>query len=328
METMLVDIVEATSIDAHRQTQYPGVTEAKEDAELAFKVIGVIEKIYVREGDHVKKGQILARIDSRDYATQLSATESEYRQIKAECERVIAMHEDDAVSDNNYDKARSGLERISAKLKNHRDLLNDCQLCAPYDGYVDRVFRTAGESVGPGLAVIGLFTSGNAEVVINVPESEYQRKDASASYTATFAGLPGRTFPLTLASVAQRANGNNRFQMRLRLPDNTREVTPGMSAMVNIMHSSDSIDNRILIPAGALSNNGGQSYVYVYNKKTGIVRRTAVVADGIRGDGQVVIIDGLRMGQLVVSSGVGKLTDGQQVKPLKESSEENYGKIL
>ena len=295
METMLVDIVEATSIDAHRQTQYPGVTEAKEDAELAFKVLGIIEKIYVREGDHVKKGQILARIDSRDYATQLSAT---------------------------------GLERISAKLKNHRDQLNDCQLYAPYDGYVDRVFRTAGESVGPGLAVIGLFTSGNAEVVINVPESEYQRKDASASYTATFAGLPGRTFPLTLASVAQRANGNNRFQMRLRLPDNTREVTPGMSAMVNIMHSSDSIDNRILIPAGALFNNGGQSYVYVYNKKTGIVRRTAVVADGIRGDGQVVIIDGLRMGQLVVSSGVGKLTDGQQVKPLKESSEENYGKIL
>ena len=112
------------------------------------------------------------------------------------------------------------------------------------------------------------------------------------------------------------------------MPDNTREVTPGMSAMVNIMHSSDSIDNRILIPAGALFNNGGQSYVYVYNKKTGIVRRTAVVADGIRGDGQVVIIDGLRMGQLVVSSGVGKLTDGQQVKPLKESSEENYGKIL
>ena len=325
METMLVDIVEATSIDAHRQTQYPGVTEAKEDAELAFKVLGIIEKIYVREGEHVKKGQILARIDSRDYATQLSATESEYRQIKAECERVIAMHEDDAVSDNNYDKARSGLERISAKLKNHRDQLNDCQLYAPY---VDRVFRTAGESVGPGLAVIGLFTSGNAEVVINVPESEYQRKDASASYTATFAGLPGRTFPLTLASVAQRANGNNRFQMRLRLPDNTREVTPGMSAMVNIMHSSDSIDNRILIPAGALFNNGGQSYVYVYNKKTGIVRRTAVVADGIRGDGQVVITDGLRMGQLVVSSGVGKLTDGQQVKPLKESSEENYGKIL
>ena len=65
METMLVDIVEATSIDAHRQTQYPGVTEAKEDAELAFKVLGIIEKIYVREGDHVKKGQILARIDNR-----------------------------------------------------------------------------------------------------------------------------------------------------------------------------------------------------------------------------------------------------------------------
>lgn len=327
-ETILVDIMETTGADANRQTQYPGMTEASENTELSFKVMGTIEKIYVREGDHVSKGQVVARIDSRDYATQLSATESEYRQVKAECDRVIAMHEDDAVSDNNYDKARSGLERISAKLKNHRDQLNDCQLRAPYDGYVDKVFRTAGESAAPGLSVIGLFTAGNIEVVINVPESEYLRKDATASYTATFAALPGRSFPLTLASVAQRANGNNMFQMRLRLPANTSEVTPGMSAMVDIVHSTDSTSCRILVPAGALFNDGGQAYVYVYEKGTGTVSRTAVTVDGFRSDGQVIITDGLRVGQPVVSSGVGKLTDGQQVKPLVEASEENYGKIL
>ncbi len=95
---LLVDIVEVTGSSSSRQTQYPGVTEAGQNATLSFKVMGTLEKVAVREGTPVRRGQVLASIDSRDYATQLMATQSEYRQIKAECERVIAMHEEQAVT--------------------------------------------------------------------------------------------------------------------------------------------------------------------------------------------------------------------------------------
>lgn len=327
-EALLVDVVEAEYAVAGRHAEYPGLTEAKENANLSFKLIGTIKKIFVSEGDYVTRGQVLASIDSRDYATQLEATESEYRQIKAECERVMAMHDEHAVSDNDYDKARSGLERISAKLKNHRNQLEDCQLRAPYAGYVNQIFRSAGETVAPGLPVVGLFTSGGSEVVINVPDTEYRQRGSAVSYEATFASLPGRTFPLKLKGVARKSNGNRLYQMRFVLKHDTRDVVPGMSAMVRIRHNSGNSDNRILVPVGSLFSKDGRSFVFVYDKDSSFVRKSFVEVESLRTDGKAVIIGGLDAGQLIVASGVGKLTDRRRVKPLSLPSEDNYGKLL
>ena len=325
---MLVDIVEVQGHANARHTEYPGQTEAKDNTDLSFKVAGNIRKVYVKEGDHVTQGQVLVRLDSRDYETQLAATESEYRQVKAECERVMAMHAENAVSDNNYDKARSGLERITAKLKNHRDQLDDCVIRAPYAGYVSRVYRSDNEAAGPGIPVVGLFTSTGIEVVINVPETEHARRGQKATYQATFSALPGRVFPLHLRSVSQKANANQLFQMRLSLASDVHEVTPGMSAMVSIDHEATPGDSKTQVPVGALCNEGGQAYVFVYDSAKNTVHKTPVEVEALLTDGQAVIAQGIAAGQQVVASGVTRLCDGQQVKPLAKASKENVGKLL
>lgn len=327
-DTMLVDIVDVEGHANARHTEYPGQTEAKDNTDLSFKVMGTIQKVFVKEGDHVTQGQVLVRLDSRDYETQLAATESEYRQVKAECERVIAMHAENAVSENNYDKARSGLERITAKLKNHQNQLEDCSIRAPYAGYVRRVYRSDNEAAGPGIPVIGLFTSAGIEVVINVPETEYTRRNQKATYEATFSALPGRVFPLRLASVSQQANANQLFQMRLSLASDVRDVTPGMSAMVSIHHEAAPGDSKTRIPVGALYNEKGQVYVFVYNQAKNTVHKTPVEVEAMLTDGYAVIAQGISAGQQIVASGVGKLQDGQQVKPLAKASKDNVGKLL
>lgn len=326
---LLVDIVEVRESASNQQTQYPGLTEANQNSNLSFKVMGTLKIVAVREGTRVRCGQILASIDSRDYATQLAATQSEYRQIKAECERVIAMHEEQAVSDNDYDKAVSGLERISAKLKNHQDQLNDCSLVAPYDGYVGKIYRTAGESVAPGLPVLSLFTSGDTEVVINIPESEFRQIQNAVSYEATFSALPGRRFPLKLKSTARKASGNQLYQLRLTLAEASSDILPGMSAMVHILHgAAEKAQSNIIVPVGALFSENGQSYVYLYEKESGQVRKTPVLVEKIQADGKVRITGTLQEGDAVVASGVNKLKDGQKVKPLAPASDLNYGNLL
>ena len=325
---LLVDIVEAQGNQAALHAEYPGQTEAQDVTDLSFKVMGTISKVYVKEGDHVSAGQLLARMDSRDYQTQLSATESEYRQIKAECERIMAMHAEHAVSDNNYDKARSGLERISAQLKHHRDQLSDCALYAPYSGSIGKVYRTDKEMAGPSIPVVSLFTSGNADIVINIPESEYMLRNQKATYEAKFAAIPDQTFPLTLKSVTSKANSNQLYQMRLGLKDKVKDVTPGMSVMVSIQRESTGEDSKIVVPTGAVGNAGGQSFVYVFNEKSGTVKKTAVQVENLMNDGNAVITNGLEAGARVVASGISKLTDGQKVKPLKKTSELNAGNLL
>lgn len=325
---MVVDIAEVEGGMGSLRAEYPGQTEAENATDLSFKVMGTIQRVLVKEGDHVRRGQTVAILDDRDYRTQLAATESEYRQIAAECDRVIAMHKERAVSDNDFDKARSGLERITAQLTYHRNQVNDCVLRAPYDGYVESVYRTDKETASPGLPIISMFTAGNTEVVINIPETEYMQRGQSATYEAKFSAFPGQTFPLTLKGVTSKANANQLYQMRLGLKENKKDITPGMSVMVTIQRSGSDNDSRAFVPTGAVAGEGSQSYVYVFDEKTGTVKKTDVEVENLRADGTAVIKKGLKAGMKVVASGVSKLTDGQHVKPLDKASELNVGNLL
>jgi hypothetical protein len=128
--------------------------------------------------------------------------------------------------------------------------------------------------------------------------------------------------------VSQQANANQLFQMRLSLASDVRDVTPSMSAMVSIDHEAAPGDSKTLVPIGALCNEKEQAYVFVFDNVKSSVRKTPVVVEALLTDGHAVIAQGVAAGQQVVASGVGKLTDGQQVKPLVKASKENVGKLL
>ena len=325
-QPQLVSIADAVSAGGATHVQYPATTEARNNADLAFKVAGTIEQVLVHEGDHVSKGQVVARLDPRDYATQLRATESEYRQVKAECERVIAMHAEQAVSDNNYDKARSGLERITEKLNNHRDQLNDCVLRSPYDGFVDHVFRSDKELAGPGIPVLSIYSSGSCDVVVNVPERAYLQLKKNATYVATFSSQPEKQYPLSMKSIASKANADHLYELRLVFKSAPSNITPGMSAMVSIDFDKP-VDISVEVPTGAVWAEGQNSYVYVLNDKDNTIRKTKVSCENVCGNGTVVITQGLSAGAKVVASGVRHLADGQKVRVKSPASALNVGNL-
>lgn len=317
----LVDIEVAHSVKGSRHASYPGYTEAGTTTELAFMLIGTIEHVYVAEGDYVKKGQVLARIDTRDYQTQLDATQSEYNQIKAECERVIALHEEQAVSDNDYDKARSGLERISAKLKHHKAQLTDCVITAPYDGFVEKVFRHDKEAAAPGVPVVSIFSSASSDIVINIPEKEYLRRRKMTSCSAMFNSMPGRPVPLKLKNISSMANANQLYQARFVCAEPVADITPGMTVMVNIEYSNGNQSKEVLVPAGALWAEGQQAYVYLFESVDGTIVKTPVEVSQIKADGTAVVSNGLQDGDRVVASGVHHLVDEQRVMPIVSPAE-------
>ena len=88
--------------------QFPGRVKAAQDVNLSFRVSGQILKIYVKDGTYVRKGTLLAALDPADYQVQLDATEAEYKQIKAEAERVMALYKENGTTPNVNDKAVYG----------------------------------------------------------------------------------------------------------------------------------------------------------------------------------------------------------------------------
>ena len=321
-------------------TSYPGRTRAAETSGVAFRVSGQLAEVPVREGKHVRRGQILARMDDRDYRTQLAATEAEYAQVKAEAERVMALWADSATTQNNYDKARYGLEQMTQKLRNHRDQLKDCVLTAPFDGYVQDILHEAHETVGAGMPVVRLFSAAGVEIVIHIPASEYLRREEVDGFTASFDALPGRTFALRQVSVAHGANANQLYEVRLALEEPagseegtslTAQITPGMATTVTLAYKADT-HRPVVVPASAVFDNGAGPAVLVYHASaggaTGTLSRVPVEVGFIHSDGSVELASGLAAGEQVVVSGVHTLNDGETVRPFPTPSATNVGGLL
>ena len=325
-QPQLVNVVEIIPSTTGANASYPAKTEAMNKTNLSFKVAGTIAQVFVKEGDHVNAGQVIARLDDRDYRTQLRATEAEYSQVKAECERIMAMHKERAVSDNNYDKARYGLQQITEKLTHHRNQLSDCVICAPFSGYVEDVYKEAKETTGPGLPVLSVYSSKGVDVVINIPERAYAQRKQETTYTATFNSIPGKSFPLTVRSVAATANDNHLYEMRLSLKENVPNITPGMTAMVET-DQKQTTNNGVKIPMGAVWTEGQKSFVFVYDKKSSTVKKTEVKIERLENDESFVISSGLQNCSQVVASGVHHLTDGQKVSVMKKASILNVGNL-
>ncbi len=331
MEKKSVIMVKTEVVKPYRselKITYPGRIRAAEDVDLSFRVAGPIVKIPVDAGGFVKKGALVAEIDPRDYELQLSATEAEYRQIKGEAERVIELYNRKSVPVNDYDKAVSGLQQISAKYSSHQNALKDTRLLAPFDGYIQKKYFEVGETVGAGMPVLSMINTQYFEVVIDIPSSDFVRQSSFRDFSCVADVYPDKSFPLELMDVAKKANLNQLYGMRLRLkPEAGYNLAAGMSVNVTIDYDPGE-QSMTEIPLSALMEKEGKASVWVYLPSEKRVKSREVVVRQILKDGSVVLDSGLEKGEVVVSAGVHKLKEGMQVELLKPVSKTNVGGLL
>ncbi|MDR1814356.1 MAG: efflux RND transporter periplasmic adaptor subunit [Tannerella sp.] len=326
LRTVRTDTVRAWG--ATPASVFPGKIRAAADVSLAFRIAGPVLKIVAEEGRFVRKGQTLAELDARDYRLQLDATEAEYKRIKAEADRVIELHGKGSVTPNDYDKAVYGLKQITAKLDAHRNALNDTQLKAPFDGYIQKRFFNGGETVGAGTPVLSMIDAGSPEVEINIPASEFIRRERFKAFNCTVEVFPDKVYTLDLLGITQKANMNQLYTVRLKFQKADAPLpSPGMMTMVNILYTTEETA-LVQIPYSALFEKDGRSAVWVYNADSETVTARIVKPSELLTEGVIVISEGLREGEVIVSAGVHVLKEGERVRLLPPVSSTNTGKLL
>lgn len=308
-----------TSEDGSSAPVYTGKIVSSQEAALSFRVSGKLDRLYVKEGQAVAAGQLIASLDPTDYQTQLEATEAEYKQIKGEAERVMALYEDQAVTKSKYEKALYGLEQISAKLKNHRQQLSYTKLYAPMSGSISRKIAEAGEIVGAGRPVVVVVGNGKPEIEINVAAADHNRISSAYDFNATISAVGEKTFPLKLVSVSPAANANQLFTVRLSFTTDSKGVTPGMVTTVKANMPSRG-EEFLRVPNGSVFRKDGKSYVYVcVDNKAEIVEIEVVE---LRPNGDFIVKSGmLKAGDEIISSGVHHVKPGETVKRLPNSGD-------
>ncbi|MCM1140645.1 MAG: efflux RND transporter periplasmic adaptor subunit [Muribaculum sp.] len=323
-----VRVMQPTSQADVRERNFAGIVKEAHKISLGFKTAGQINHIYVKDGDHVKKGTLMATLDNSDYLLNVEGLRAQVSQMKSEYERCRKLYEQKSMSLNDYEKVKSAYAQLDARLKSVENQLSYTRLYAPVNGIVQSVNFSASEMVDAGTPVFNLIDDSGMEVEIDIPSSLYRNRDKISEFQGIMPGSDN-TVPLRLLSIVPKADGNQLYRVKLSVPSSfRRELTPGMNIEVKVkMSEGVALAPSILIPAHSIVRRNDSTFVWIVGPDSTVVKRPVVV-DVIDNEGRVVVSDGLNGSETVVRSGVNMLLEGEKVKILAEPAKTNVGGLL
>jgi RND family efflux transporter MFP subunit len=313
--------------DGAATQQFAGVVRASHETELAFRVGGKVVAKLVDNGQHVHKGQPLARLDAQDFAldqsaksAQLAAAESDLAQQDTDLKRSRDLLARQFISQAQYDRQLNGVNAARAKLKEARAQLSASSNQASYttltadaDGTVSDLALEPGQVVAAGQPVAHLSADGAREVAIQVAEQDLA-KVRNAKHFVVQLWANGQNFDGQLRELSANADPATRtYAARITVAAPATALTPGMTATVRLPAAGDQQARRL--PLTALLDENGQHYLWTVDAKSQKVSRVKVDVAAV-GDDWAAIQGGPANGSLVVTAGVHLLRDGQRVKLL------------
>ena len=324
--TRKVKIEQVPPGDTIEVRTFSGSVQEAAEVGLAFRVAGPIAGIHVKEGDFVRKGQLIAQMDPRDYEIQADAAQAQYNQVKAEVDRVTELYNRGSVTANEYDKSVSGLQRAEAQLRHTQNQLNDTRLLAPAQGYIQRVNFRPGELVDAGMPVATLIDASRYQAHVDIPVSLFVKREHFLSFQGTQASLGDEPFELSLLGFSPKASLNQLYRLHLSVaPSHQPLLAPGMDIQVDLTVRSN---GEPTIPLTAIFKENGNTFVWIYNEDTKAVNRRQVIPGKPAGEGRVAIQSGLSPGETIVVAGATLIREADRVEPLEPPAETNEGGLL
>ncbi len=317
VETRLLELPELPV-----RRQFPGEVRADQRAELAFLVSGPLVELPLQEGQLVEAGQLLARIDPRDFENERLGRQADLTEAQAQFERINRAFSSGAITEAERDQARARFEVAAAELALAEKRLEDSALLAPFAGRVARRLVENFENVQAGQSILLLEDIQRLEVVIQLPEQDVIRLPAGVSLLGAavgevaFESLPGQRFPVTVKEIETRADPRtNTYRVTFGLPRPEQgSILPGMSA--NFVPGREVVEAQALffLPVEAIqAMPDGRSYVWVLDPERSTVQRRLIEPGRLSGD-SIEVLEGLQPGDRVITLGAAYLAEGARVR--------------
>jgi RND family efflux transporter MFP subunit len=288
-------------------------------------VSGQLTKLPVKNGQRVSRGQILARLDPRDFEIVVEREQAKVRASEAEYQRQKELFAQGIVARRDEDLARRNFEVAQANLKAARKSLDDAVLRAPFAGIVANVLVDDFQVVQAKQTIVVLQNPAGLEVAVNVPEADVVRakrgltvaeRNERVKPRLKLASTPDREIPARLTEMATAADPVARTYEAILSFDLPKDLTvlPGMTVTLVIDFPKDlAAEVGVSIPANAVfSDEQGDAAVWRLNPETMTVHRTAVSLGELSG-GLAEITAGLDPGDEIAISGINNLREGMQV---------------
>lgn len=320
VKTFQVGVGQAT-----RGKSYPARTQPGQDVRLSFRVPGSLQVLNLSEGQSVRKGQLLASLDKRDFEIRVTSTRADYEQAKLEMERYKRLWEKEAVAENEYDLRVAKYLNAEAAYQNARNALKDSDIFAPFSGSIGVVGVENHEEVRSGELIATIYDLSSIEVSLHIPESMLFDKEEVQSFQVYFEEGGAKFYTASLKELGRVASPEG-FPVTLVLDrqsvdqeDHKRiSGAAGFTVRVNIIFRDENAAGRIVVPVTAVMEPHAekQSVVWVLDRSSMKVNKREVELAGFGSPSTLEIASGLEQGEWIVSAGIHHLKEGQQVKDL------------
>lgn len=336
-----VRAMQVADVTHFRQRQFPGIAKATQEVDLAFRVSGPLTEFPTNVGDEISKGDIVARIDPRDFQVQVNNARGQLDRAKANLKRAEADYEREmnilskdagatsqaAVErkEASRDQARAEITSVQATLTSATDSLKYTYLRAPFDGIVVNTYVENFEDVRAKKPIIRIVDVSSIEMIINIPESLISGVSQVSHIEVVFDPFPTVKVLAEIKEVGTEASKSTRtypITLLMAQPSEVK-ILPGMAGKATGEASAtEGIATGIQVPLTAVfsPDDIDKTYVWIIDKKSNQVTKREVSIGSLKDSG-IMVTQGLNAGEWIAIAGVHYLREGMDIKILEERAE-------
>lgn len=288
------------------------------DAPVLARVAGDVVELLVEEGDQVKKGQVLARLDGARLRLQMLAAKANLNQGRGEYERYLDLHDRGLVSASMIGGLKYDLDALAATYALRKLNYDYSSIRAPIAGIVATRDIKLGQNIGTNDIAFRITDTRELIAYLQIPQAELAKFSAGHSASLRVDAMPGTRFAAKIARISPTIDvRNGTFRATAVINNQKGDLAPGMFARFRIAYEKH--EDALVISTRALVEEDDQTSVYVVEAGE-VTRRT--IETGIESGGQIEVLSGLAENDQVVVVGQSGLRDGSKVLasvPLEDS---------
>ncbi len=291
----------------------PGFISSATEARLSFKTGGVIERIYVEEGQSVHKGQLLATINLTEINAMVEQAKEGLEKAQRDYDRTKNLYKDTVTSLEQFQNVTTGLNVAKQQYEMARFNKSYSEIRATTDGRIVKKIMNEGEIAAPGMPVFFMNSAGTNDwlVKVGIADRDWTRLKLGNTATVKIDAYPGENFSGAVSQLAQAPDAmSGLYQVEIKLSGCNKSLATGLFAKTEIQPNSDAI--YVTVPVDAVIEGNG-SEAFVYTALDSKAHKQPVKIAFIK-DGKVMLTSGLEKGAKVVVDGSAYLTDGVGVK--------------
>ncbi len=288
-----------------------GSVDAKNSVMVSPKSGGVLTAVYIKEGDNVRQGATLARVDNSIMQESIAEVKNQLSLASIVYEKQARLWEQKIGTEIQYLQAKNNKEALEKKIATLNTQLGQSNISAPISGVVDQVIAKVGEMAAPGSPIARVVNLSNLKVMAKVSDSYVATVKKGDEVIVKFPDL-NQEYKARITFVSTTVDPLSRtFRIEANLPS-TSSIKPNMLAQVQINDATRK--DAVVIDQNLIQNTENGTIVYVAQNEGGKkVAKSRTVKTGLSYNGQIEILDGLKAGDQLITQGYQDVADGQAV---------------